>query len=110
MDVADPKSPNYGKHWTAAEINRHFAPSDDTVNALKEWLVSEGVKAERLSLSDNKGWLAFDASTDEAERIFQTEYYEHEHVESGKFSIGCDECVLCVLSTAPLDRTIPNTI
>lgn len=90
MDVSDPSSTNYGKHWTPEDVNRHFAPAQSTVDALTKWLASSGISTKRLSLSDNRGWLAFEASADEAERLLKTEFYEHEH-EDGKVSVGCDE-------------------
>lgn len=30
MDVSDPASPNYGKHWTSEEVIDVFRPTDDT--------------------------------------------------------------------------------
>jgi tripeptidyl-peptidase-1 len=67
-----------------------FAPEDDTVNAVRDWLISTGIHPSRLVHSDNKGWLAFEASVEEAESLFLTEYYEHEHQHSSKVRVGCD--------------------
>jgi tripeptidyl-peptidase-1 len=41
--------------------------------------------------SDNKGWLAFDATVEEAEKLLLTEYYEHEYCHSSSVRLGCDE-------------------
>lgn len=92
MDVADPKSPNYGKHWTEEQVHAAFAPADDSVREVMEWLVSEGIDLERISHSHNRGWLAFEATVEEAEDLFKTEYYEQEH-SNGKWAVGCDESV-----------------
>lgn len=90
MDVAHPESPNYGKHWSAAQINTAFAPTKATVQAVRNWLISAGIEEDRISVSDNKGWLAFNANVEEAERLFQAQYYEHKHSDEDKYTIGCD--------------------
>lgn len=72
-------------------MNRAFAPSDDTVEAVVGWLVSSGIAEERISLSDNRGWIGFDATAQEAESLFLAEFHEHEHTMTGKISVACDE-------------------
>lgn len=92
MDVSHPESQNYGKHWTASEVNKAFAPTAETVQAVRGWLIQSGIAEDRITVSDNKGWLAFDADIEEAEELFRTSYYEHEHrSDSTKYSVGCDE-------------------
>jgi len=93
MDVSHPSSPNYGKHWTASEVNKAFAPTLETIQAVRDWLVGAGIDAKRMSLSDNKGWIGFDATIEEAEQLFRAQYYEHEHADVNKYSVGCDEYV-----------------
>lgn len=90
MDVAHPESKNYGKHWTAAEVNKAFAPTPESVQSVSNWLIDSGIDLNRISLSDNKGWLAFDASVEEAERLFLAQYYEHGHADEDKYTVGCD--------------------
>jgi len=68
-----------------------FAPSAETVQAVRDWLVTSGIANHRITHSDNKGWFAFDATTAEAEGLLHTELYEHEHADTGKWSVGCDE-------------------
>ncbi|KAI9712697.1 MAG: hypothetical protein M1820_001318 [Bogoriella megaspora] len=78
MDVSDPDSPNYGKFWTQQRVIDTFQPPAETVAAVKSWLVDAGITSKRITHSDNKGWLAFDATTAEAEKLLQTEYHEFE--------------------------------
>lgn len=68
-----------------------FAPADESVRAVREWLESFGIDNSRVVHSDNKGWLAFDATAEEAEKLLRTEYYEHEHSQSSNLRVGCDE-------------------
>jgi len=94
MSVAHPESPSYGKHWSAADVNKAFAPTAETVQMVRDWLIRAGIKEERILVADNKGWLAFDAEVEEAEELFRAKYYMHEaggRSGSGKYSVGCDE-------------------
>ncbi|MCJ1416494.1 hypothetical protein MMC32_002832 [Xylographa parallela] len=91
MDVSHPASTNYAKHWTPVEVADMFAPSDESVAAVREWLVISGIPAERITHSDNKGWLAFDVSAQEAENLLHTEYYVYEHTSYGHIEIACDQ-------------------
>jgi tripeptidyl-peptidase-1 len=68
-----------------------FAPSEESVQAVREWLTMFGIHESRVVQSDNKGWIAFDATVEEAEELLLTEYYEHEHNYSPNVRVGCDE-------------------
>ncbi len=74
-----------------------FAPAEDSVNAIKEWLANSGIDNSRVVHTDNKGWLAFDASVEEAERLLLAEFYEHEHQYSDKVKVGCDQYAYSLL-------------
>ena len=68
-----------------------FGPSDETVAAVRDWLVASGIPAEHITHSDNKGWLAFDAPAEKAERLLHTEYYVYVHKTSGHTATACDQ-------------------
>ena len=70
-----------------------FAPSDETITTVREWLVDSGIPAERITHSDNKGWLAFDISAQQAESLLHTEYYVYEHTSYGHIETACEQCV-----------------
>ncbi|KAL9127909.1 MAG: hypothetical protein Q9217_003295 [Psora testacea] len=89
MDVSHPDSPNFGKHWTAKQVAETFAPTQESVDAVMEWLRNSGISAERISRSQSLGWLQFDATVLEAENLLKTKYHLHRH-ETGKPHIGCD--------------------
>jgi len=91
MDVAQPGSINYGKHYTAGQVNEIFKPADETVDSVRAWLEGNGIDRNRVVQSDNLGWLAFDATVDEAESLLTTEYYDFEHTDSGFVTAACDE-------------------
>ncbi|POS70995.1 Pro-kumamolisin [Diaporthe helianthi] len=89
-EVSHPKSERYGQHWSAKEVAEAFAPSDETVNSVRSWLISAGVAADRIRHSQSLAWLEFNASADEAERLLNTKYYIYEH-QSGQEHVACTE-------------------
>ncbi|KKY28894.1 putative protease s8 tripeptidyl peptidase [Phaeomoniella chlamydospora] len=91
MDVSHPNSSNFGKHWTAEQVHDAFAPTEEAIQLVREWLISSGIEDRRIIHSENKGWIALEVPVETAERLFLTEYYEHEHIETGKIRIGSDE-------------------
>ncbi|KAK6088557.1 Pro-kumamolisin [Seiridium cupressi] len=89
--ISDPRSSDYGKHMSSDEVIEMFAPSEDTVKAVKEWLVGAGFAAEKISLSANKQWVQFDAHAEEVEELLATDYFQYEHSASGSKMVGVEE-------------------
>lgn len=52
--------------------------------------MSHGFASERITLSNNKGWLALNATTSEAEQLLHTEYHVYEHAD-GHRTTACDQ-------------------
>jgi tripeptidyl-peptidase-1 len=90
MAVSDPDSDNYGKHWSHKQIAETFAPSESTVKAVLEWLVAAGVKKEEIRKTQSMGWLEFNATVSEAEKLLRTEYWGWIHEETGQGHVGCE--------------------
>ncbi|KAH8889041.1 subtilisin-like protein [Thozetella sp. PMI_491] len=90
MDVADPSSPNFGKHWSAERVAQTFRPAQDTADQTVRWLIESGIALERLGHSQGKNWIQFDATVEEAERLFDTQYHYYKH-ENGDTQIACDQ-------------------
>lgn len=83
MQVSDPDSPKYGQHWTPEKVRDEFAPSQDTRNAVIEWLDNSGIAIHRINQdSGSKGWIKFDATVAEAEALFQTQYHSWTHPQA----------------------------
>lgn len=66
-----------------------FSPEQSTVDTVRAWLIDSGINPKRITHSDNKGWLAFDATTEEAEALLLTEYHLYEH-EDGHTAPACE--------------------
>lgn len=87
MDVSDPDSPNFGKHWSTKKVAETYAPSDETVDAVTTWLTEAGISDLKQSQSLN--WIHGSATVAQAESLLKTSYYEYIH-ETGTSHIGCD--------------------
>ncbi|KAH8814814.1 peptidase S8/S53 domain-containing protein [Xylogone sp. PMI_703] len=90
MDVSDPASPNFGKHWTPEEVIEAFRPSDETEREVREWLKKSGIPEQRITHSENKGWFAFYATAEEAENLLYTEFFEYEDSVTGGVMPSCE--------------------
>lgn len=88
---SNPVSPKYGQHYTVEEIHDIFAPQQNTIETVSNWLQESGIAAHRISQSVNKQWLQFEATASEVEALVKTEYYHYAHYGTGKTNIGCDE-------------------
>lgn len=87
--VSHPESAVYGQHWTAAMVAEMFAPSLTTVQAVKDWLYEAGVHPDGIQVSRSRGWLDFNATVGEVERLLQTEYHVYSH-PSGMQHLACN--------------------
>ena len=91
MDVSNPASPNYGKHWTAKEVAEAFAPSDVTIRSVARWLADAGITSDRVKQSPGLNWLHADIKVHEAESLLKTKYYQYTHAETGQTHVACEE-------------------
>lgn len=89
--VADPASPNYGRHWSPAEVVEMFKPRKEAVDAVMAWLGAEGIHPGRVRLSASKTWLAFNASAREVEQMLRTEYHVYKHAAGGARHVACEQ-------------------
>ncbi|PQE18973.1 hypothetical protein CJF32_00010051 [Rutstroemia sp. NJR-2017a WRK4] len=90
MRISDPASPHFGQHWTQEQVIEAFRPSQQTEEEVRKWLIESGIPAKRITHSDNKGWFAFYATAEEAERLLYTEYHEYEDSVTGGIIPACD--------------------
>jgi tripeptidyl-peptidase-1 len=93
LDVSDPDSPNYGNHWTPAQVADKFRPTDDTISTVRNWLVDSGIRTERVRVTRTRTWIELNATVEEAERLLRTEYHVYQH-HTGMKHIACEEYYL----------------
>ncbi|KAG8410000.1 hypothetical protein J3458_019071 [Metarhizium acridum] len=75
LQVSDPASPKYGQHFTTQQVVDLFAPSEQIINQVKTWLVSSGISAGLIALSNSKGWINFNTTASELESLLKTKFY-----------------------------------
>ncbi|PCH45047.1 subtilisin-like protein [Wolfiporia cocos MD-104 SS10] len=93
LDVSHPDSPNYGRHWTAGQVAQTFRPSTEATEAVRAWLLAEGVDAQRIKLSKSGGWVGVDVTVAEAENLLKTRYHVYQYGSEGRVTehIACSE-------------------
>ncbi|KAI9046641.1 hypothetical protein LZ554_009383 [Drepanopeziza brunnea f. sp. 'monogermtubi'] len=91
MDVSHPDSPNYGKHWSAKDVAEMFAPSQETISAIREWLSAVGINDDRVKQSQSLNWIHANVTVSEAETLLKAKFYEFTHVETGQTHVACEE-------------------
>ncbi|XXG96353.1 hypothetical protein Hte_002635 [Hypoxylon texense] len=91
VEISNPKSKNYGKHLSAEEVVKFFAPAEASFNAVKAWLVEAGISSDAISQSINKQWVQFDAPVSKVEDLLMADYHVWEHLDTGVKNVACDE-------------------
>ncbi|KZZ95739.1 protease S8 tripeptidyl peptidase I (cln2) [Ascosphaera apis ARSEF 7405] len=107
-DVSDPSSSKYGKHLSKDEVDNLFAPSQETVNVIRNWLEESGIAGHRIEQSANKQWLQFNATSDELGSLLNTQYYSYQHALTGKSYIAAREYSVPSNVSAHIDYIVPG--
>ena len=107
-DISNPKSANFGKHWTSQQVKDAFAPSDTTSSAVQTWLTDAGISKDSLTTSTSGGYVKFDATVKQIESLLNTNYHVYKHLDSGKEHIGCDNFQLPSSLKAHIDFIKPT--
>ena len=87
MSVSDPSSASYGEHWSHEKVAGHFAPSKDSSDTVRSWLIDAGFHPGRLESKHNDAWIEVHAATvSEVETLLNTQYHVFDH--DGEERIG----------------------
>ena len=90
LDIADPESPNYGKHWSISRVAKTFRASPQSVDVVHSWLSNDAeIDGLRIKLAPDGGALHLNVTVAEAERILGAEYHVYRHNEDGSERVGC---------------------
>jgi tripeptidyl-peptidase-1 len=106
-EVSHPGSPNYGNHWSASQIAAKFAPSTESIETVRSWLIESGVEPHRMKLSPTKGWLEVASTVEEAENLLLAEYHVYDH-QTGTKHIACESYHLPEHVTPHVDFVTPT--
>lgn len=106
-EVSHPESKHYGQHWSSQKVMETFAPRQETIDAVKEWLQESGIVLTRVRMTQSRNWMEFNATAQEAERLLRTEYHLYHHV-SGHQHIACKDYSLPSHLTSHIDIITPT--
>lgn len=76
---------------SADQVVDHFAPKEETINAVTKWLISEGIEYDQLALSANKQWIKFDAASAKVERLLHAQFHLYLHRKTGEQGVATEE-------------------
>ncbi|EMD33177.1 hypothetical protein CERSUDRAFT_108358 [Gelatoporia subvermispora B] len=91
LDVSHPESPNYGKHWTPAQVAETFRPSAEAVEVVRDWLLASGLNSSKIKLGPTGGWIQATVTVTEAEDLLSTEYYIYQLNQGDEQHLACKE-------------------
>ncbi|KAJ6446394.1 peptidase S8/S53, subtilisin/kexin/sedolisin [Purpureocillium lavendulum] len=113
MEVSDPKhaSGKYGQWYSREQLIELFAPADESIVKVKEWLVLSGVAEASIVVPQSKGWVHFDATVSQLEALVKADYHIYNHARSPDEGshLGTDEYHLPADIAAHVDFIVPGT-
>lgn len=77
--VSNPDGAQYGEHLTLDEVNALVAPRDEDVQAILEWLFSNGVEPSSIRASSSSDFIHVTTNVSHAETILGGQYHEYRH-------------------------------
>ncbi|KZT63388.1 subtilisin-like protein [Daedalea quercina L-15889] len=89
MEVSHPQSPGYGNHWTPARVVQTFRASKEAIDTVRSWLLTSGLGADRVRVSNSGTWIHVNVTVEEAEELLGTEYYIYYGEETDSEVIAC---------------------
>jgi tripeptidyl-peptidase-1 len=89
LEVSDPDSELYGKHWSNKEVLELLKPDEEHINAVMEHLQSHGIIARKAT--PNGDILSAVVTAEKAETLLQTKYEAISHVKTGHVMHRCLE-------------------
>ncbi|OAA73958.1 Peptidase S53, propeptide [Cordyceps fumosorosea ARSEF 2679] len=107
LAVADPDSPTYGRHYTQQQVADTFAPTQESIDAVRQWLVSAGIPDRNVQLSQNRGFLDFETTVGGLEALLQTSYHVYEDKRTASQHLGADDYHLPASIAAHVDYVWP---
>jgi tripeptidyl-peptidase I len=106
LQVSDPRHARYGQHLTTNQVHDIIAPSDETLNLVRNWLLDNNITS--FAFNPSKDWVSVPLSIAQVEDLLQTEYYVFEH-NDGTRVVRAPEWSLPVYLLEHIDVVQPTT-
>lgn len=106
LDISNPSSPNYGKWLNKEQIDSYVKPDEASVNMVKNWLASHGIKDVTQSAVD---WMEVKVPISAAEKLLNTKYSMYKDSKTGVVLPRAIEYSLPASLHAHIDTVQPTT-
>lgn len=110
LGSSDPESNNYGKFYSQDQVAKMFAPSQESIDTVTEWLVNAGIPADEIQAGKSKGWLDFQTTVSKLGSLLKTDYSVYSHPESDTEHIGAESYVLPSAVSRHVDFISPAVV
>ncbi|KAK6523176.1 hypothetical protein TWF694_006071 [Orbilia ellipsospora] len=80
IEMSTPDHVSYGNHMTQAQIDAMLRPHEETTNAVKTWLESQGLSKDLTFKND---WIVLDTTVGQAESLLQAKYKVFQNNKTG---------------------------
>ncbi len=97
-DQQAPGSPNYHKWLQPEQFAERFAPSQNDVAKIVQWLQSEGLHVD--SIARGRQFVTFSGSAGAVSKAFHTEFHQYEYKGKARFANTQDPSVPLALAKA----------
>jgi tripeptidyl-peptidase I len=107
-EISDPSSAEFGKHWSPQQVAQFFAPSDESISSIRQWLEGVGIDQKDVKLSKSKGWIHIGTTVNKASELLDTSFNVYENENEGLLHIACEEYSLPVALRNHVDLVTPT--
>ncbi|KAK7467531.1 hypothetical protein VKT23_004584 [Stygiomarasmius scandens] len=80
--VSDPTHSRYGQHLSKADVDALVKPSDETTNAVYDWLSHHGI--DDSAVTSSREWVTVTLPLHLAETLLDTKYHVYSHAKSNE--------------------------
>lgn len=94
---------------TSDEIKDLFAPSQKSIDDVKEWLTASGVPADSIKVSSGRGWIHFNTTAGQLGSLLKTEYHHYNTKDASRTFFGTDSYSLPHDISSVVDFVHPGT-
>ncbi len=108
LQVSDPSSPQFAQYWDQDQVTARFAPRRDAFDAVHNWLREAGLDRQFIVRSADQGWLFFNTTVLEAEKLLMTEFSTYNNTRTGQKHLACDRYSLPRSIRQHIDFAMPT--
>ncbi|KJY01663.1 protease S8 tripeptidyl peptidase I like protein [Zymoseptoria brevis] len=93
-DISDPASERFGNYLDSKQLQELFAPAEESVAAVEEWLNKANISSGCMHLKTTSSTLEFDAEIGQLDELFATTHYWSKHPETRKVKLLHEDYVI----------------